>query len=113
MLHTVTERAVHLVNQLLTLAKADAGADLNTNTEAVDVRMLIEDVVGQWMPQAIAKNIDVGLELEPALVQGNPFLLGELVTNLVDNAITYGPRDGRITVRTRSSAHETHIEGGG
>jgi two-component system sensor histidine kinase TctE len=62
------------------------------------------------MPPAIAKNIDVGLELEHAVVHGSPFLINELVSNLVDNAITYGPPGGRVTVRTRATAIGTRIE---
>ncbi len=110
MLTPVTERTVHLVNQLLTLAKADVGGNLDTRMEILDIRRPIEDVVGQWMPQAIAKNIDFGLELEHALVQGSPFLLGEMVSNLVDNAITYSPSGGRVTVRIRCAVGETRIE---
>ena len=110
MLSPASARAVHLVNQLLALARADAGASFNVTMEVIDARLPVEEVIGNLMPQAIAKNIDVGLELEPSPVCANPFLLSELVSNLVDNAVTYSAIGGRVTVRTRQSGGATAIE---
>jgi two-component sensor histidine kinase len=67
-------------------------------------------VAGQWMPQAIAKDIDLGLELGDAIVRGNAFLLRELISNLVENAITYSSAGGRVTVRTRARGSGVAIE---
>ena len=54
------------------------------------------------MPRAIAKEIDLGLELSAAPVNGDALLIGELLSNLLDNAITYTPSGGRVTIRSRS-----------
>jgi two-component system sensor histidine kinase TctE len=95
----LSSRTAHLVNQLLTLAKTEGGAAVTPQMATIELRREIADVAAQWMPQAIAKDIDVGLELEDVTVSGNAFLLRELISNLVDNAITYSATGGRITVR--------------
>jgi two-component system sensor histidine kinase TctE len=94
-----TDRTVRLANQLLTLARAEAGARPLSSMRALDLRTVIEQVVEEWMPRAIAKEIDIGLELEPATVRADALLLGELLTNLLANAMDYAPRGSRVTVR--------------
>jgi two-component system sensor histidine kinase TctE len=107
-LGSVTERTVHLANQLLTLAKTEAGQV--ASMRRLDLRSVAEQVVEQWMPRAIAKDIDLGLGLEPAPLQGDAFLIGELLSNLVDNAISYTPAGGSVTVRSRIQGSATILE---
>jgi two-component system sensor histidine kinase TctE len=105
-----TERIVHLANQLLTLARAEAGGARADAMRPVDLGQVVEDVAGGWMSAAIRKRIDLGLELRPARVRGDAFLLGELLSNLVDNAIAYTQEGGRITVSTGLSGSEAVLE---
>ena len=97
-----TERAVRLANQLLTLARAEAGFAQADSMRPTDLRSVAEDVVESWMPAAIRKKIDLGLDLKSAPVRGDVFLLRELLSNLIDNAIAYTPPGGRVTVATGS-----------
>ena len=99
-----TERAVHLANQLLMLARAEVGFQRVDAKQVMDLRRVVEDVAGTLMPAAIAKKIDLGLELQPAQIRGDPFLIAELLSNLIDNAIAYTPAGGRITVITATDA---------
>jgi signal transduction histidine kinase len=105
-----TERTVHLANQLLTLAKAELGSQQLEFTRLLDLRSVVEEVTGEWMPRAIAKEIDLGLELGPAPVNGDALLIGELLSNLLDNAITYTPRGGRVTIRCGTDAESSVLE---
>jgi len=105
-----TERTVHLANQLLTLAKAELGSHQLEFTRLLDLRSVIEQVTGEWMPRAIGKEIDLGLELSPTAVNGDALLIGELLSNLLDNAITYTPKGGRVTIRSRSDAAAAVLE---
>jgi len=99
MLTPVTERTVRLVNQLLTLARTEGNPTIAANFERTDLASVIMDVAGHCMPKAIERDIDLGLELTPTYVHGDALLLGELVSNLIDNAITYSSPASRVTVR--------------
>ena len=95
------DRASHMVNQLLALARAES--DVPVAMVMLDLNELTANATREWVPQALAKSIDLGFEPcdEPAVVEGNATLLRELVANLVDNALRYTPAGGRVTVRVR------------
>jgi two-component system sensor histidine kinase TctE len=100
MIQSATLRASHLANQLLVLAKAEAGAIAFAHSQEVNLRSLAHDAVQEWVPRAIARDIDLGFELRDATVAGDPQLLGELLDNLIDNAVRYTPSGGAVTVRS-------------
>ena len=64
------------------------------------MRQIGDAAAQEWVPRAIARNIDLGFVLENAIVSGNPLLLSELLNNLVDNALRYTPPGGTVTVRS-------------
>jgi two-component system sensor histidine kinase TctE len=109
-LKPATERTAHLANQLLTLARAETGAHRLYSQRTLDLRTVIETVTGEWMPRVIAKEIDLGLELGAATLNGDAVLVGELLSNLLDNAITYAHRGGRVTIRSRSEGGRAILE---
>jgi two-component system sensor histidine kinase TctE len=93
------DRTAHLINQLLALARTDS--DSPPALQPLDLDDLARDVAREWVLRARDKDIDLGFEAaeHAAWVDGNAALLGELVSNLVDNAIRYTPAGGRVTVR--------------
>jgi two-component system sensor histidine kinase TctE len=99
-LKPATERAAHLANQLLTLARAEVGGNRIHAVRAVELSTVVQDGAAVWMPSALAKHIDLGLELSSAPLQGDAVLIGEVLANLLHNAISYTEPGGRITVRT-------------
>jgi two-component system sensor histidine kinase TctE len=96
---TATARMVRHTNQLLALARAEPSRLEKTRFEEVDLRRLIEDTVQVFVEQAMRKQIDLGFELEPARLRADPFLLRDLIDNLIDNAIRYSPPGSTVTVR--------------
>ncbi len=105
-LETAAERLTHLVNQLFSLARAEPSADTQISTERVDLESLARDQVSAWVPRALTKNIDLGYESAqtPCTIDGDAFLLREMLANLLDNAVRYTPGGGHITVRVAASA---------
>lgn len=94
------DRAVHLVEQLLTLSRLEAGAD--SAQQRVDLRAVARDVVAALAGGAIDKRQELELDAdEPCIVRGNEALLGVLMRNLVDNAIRYSPPGARVKVALR------------
>jgi two-component system sensor histidine kinase TctE len=108
-MHTATVRASHLANQLLTLAKAEASTDDFDRLAAVDLYAVADRAVQEWIQRAIARDIDLGFELEHTPIAGNPVLLGELLDNLLDNALRYTQRGGSVTVRCGSELGQPYL----
>jgi two-component system, OmpR family, sensor histidine kinase TctE len=102
--HKATIRTARLANQLLALARAEPGA--RSVTAQVDLKGMAEGEAEGWVRQSLARDIDLGFELEAAPVDGDAFLLREALSNLVHNAVEYSQRGGRVTVRTgRRNGH--------
>jgi two-component system sensor histidine kinase TctE len=107
-----SERATRLVNQLLALARAEHEAHGDQHFAPVDLTALARDVVREWVPQAIGRDLDLGFEaIEPqAPVSGSATLLQELIGNLVDNALRYTPAPGEITVRVTAHGQSVLLQ---
>jgi two-component system sensor histidine kinase TctE len=100
-LHTATEQTTRLVNQLLSLARAEPGAGRAQSAEKLDLARLARDTTTEWVPRAIERDIDLGFDspLAGAAIRGDSFLLKEMLNNLLDNAIRYTQAGGQVTVR--------------
>lgn len=102
------ERGRNLLDQLLTLARVQSPSEALPATEAVSVLSVYRRVLEDIMPLAEAKEIDVGVEgTDDALVQASELDLVAIVKNLLDNAIRYTPRGGKVDLSVRSTP--THV----
>jgi signal transduction histidine kinase len=96
-----TNRLLHLVGDLLLIAQAEAGK-LELRIDDVAVGEVADAAVQAAGPAAQAKGIAVELRLEgQPHVQGDRARLGQVLDNLVSNAIKFTPTGGRVSV----SAH--------
>jgi two-component system sensor histidine kinase TctE len=97
---TGADRASHLVDQLLALARAEASDQAQQALLPLDLDQLLREVVETWVIRALDKRIDLGYEhAGKVLIDGNAFLLREMINNLLDNALRYTPVGGRVTAR--------------
>jgi two-component system sensor histidine kinase TctE len=100
-LHTATEKTTRLVNQLLSLARAEPGEKREHPTQSLDLAALARETTTEWVPRAIERGIDLGFDSNgtTAAIEGNAFLLKEMINNILDNALRYTERGGQVTVR--------------
>lgn len=93
-----SDRATHLLAQLLTMARLDNEA-LTRNFVTCDLRKIAVDVIAEITPNALEKRVEVMLdEGPPTWVRGEPALLAVLLRNLIDNAIRYSPAETFVAV---------------
>ena len=104
-----TDSTVHLANRLLMLARIEHGA--NGEAQPVPLRAMVQQVALEMAINAVGREIDLSLEgEEETSVAGQPLLLHELVSNLVDNALHYTPRGGSVVLRVLPSASQVVLE---
>ncbi len=93
------DKLTRLIDQLLTLARAEAG-DIQTARAPVDLGALISSVLDQLELVAQDQGILLTAELSGRIVvRGDAQWLERLLLNLVDNALKFTARGGRVTVR--------------
>ncbi len=111
-LQTAAAHTTHLVNQLLSLARAEPSAEHAQATERLDMAALIRTTTTEWVPRALERGIDLGFDgpEAPAHLNGDAFLLREMLGNLIDNAIRYTPSGGHVTVRLTPEHGALRIE---
>ena len=95
-----SRRAAHLSGQLLTLAATDPESGAAPAMEVIDLRHLVQDAGLGWIAGADTKHIDFELIAgeRPVPIRGNATLIGELLSNLVSNALRHAPEWGRVTI---------------
>lgn len=98
-LRQATRRTSQLAHQLLSLSRVDSGLRHMAPSERVDLQSLCEELLESSWQQAVDRGLDVGLEVERVFVSGQAWLLRELVSNLLDNALQYTPPGGHVTLR--------------
>ncbi|MEG2050402.1 MAG: ATP-binding protein, partial [Comamonas sp.] len=98
-LRDATRRTSQLARQLLALSRADARNAEMQPIQKVELKDLCESMLELFIDSASNKGLDFGLEVEPVCVWGHSWLLRELVSNLVENAIKYTPEGGSVTLR--------------
>jgi heavy metal sensor kinase len=96
---TAAQRMRTVVEGLLTLARADAGA-IERRREAVDIARVAKETVASVEPSAAERGIQLRAEGETAIVEGDPDRLRDLIANLVSNAVQYSSAGGKVICST-------------
>lgn len=103
------QRATHMVQQLLTLARTDATAT-QRSLVPIEINPLLHAVIVDHAPLAADKAIDLGLaRADPARIMGEPESLRLLFGNLLENAIRYTPMGGTVDVQIISAPNTIDV----
>jgi len=94
-----SQEATHLLEDMLLLARADAG-HVDISFERTDLVPLVEDALARARAPAETKHHRVKLQCVdgPFEVRGDQSSLRRLIWTLVDNAIKYTPEGGRVEI---------------
>ncbi len=100
---TQLERLDWLAQNLLELSKLDSGLVL-LDLRREDLRSSVEQAVDQAAATARRRGVELTMDRPPEAVpiRHDPVRIGQVVTNLVGNAIKFTPRGGRVDVRVRA-----------
>jgi len=101
-------RTNHLLEQLLTLARQEIGP---SEAAMVELDRVVKDSVADVLPEAARKDIDVGFELiEPIAIKGEPIMVATMIRNLLENAVRFTPRGGRVDIGVYRDSGEAVVQ---
>jgi two-component system sensor histidine kinase TctE len=92
-------RLARLAQQILSLAAADPVSNPQAPRERCDLAGIVEGHADAWLRTAMPRGVELEFELARAPIEGSAVLVGELATNLVDNAVRYGAHNVKVTTR--------------
>jgi len=99
-LDTGVNRAHHIVEQLLALARSESGDIHQRPLLPVDMHQLSTEIASELAPLAVSKHIHLSVQDFGALtVDADLSGLSILIRNLIDNAIRYTPDNGKVTIK--------------
>jgi two-component system OmpR family sensor kinase/two-component system sensor histidine kinase QseC len=109
-LGAAVERSIHLVEQLLTLARSDYGNPAGP-PGPVDLAEVAAAAIADAASLAASRTIDIVLDAEAqGRVTGDGEALRTLARNIIDNAVRYTPPGGSVRVRCAPSADGPTLE---
>jgi PAS domain S-box-containing protein len=101
------QRLENLIDQLLDLSRLQEGR-LQTESEPVDLTRLVQSVVDDFRGTSPKHELALATS-GPAWVRGDRQRLEQVVVNLLQNALKYSPRGGRISVEIAGGPHEVRV----
>ncbi len=108
-LGAAVERAIHLVEQLLTLARLEPSGPPAPLADC-DLSAAVAAAAAECHALAEARDIALSVEGTSVTVHGDGPALRILARNLLDNAVRYTPAQGRVMVRTSVVANQALLE---
>ncbi len=106
-----SRRLSQMVDNVLLFSRAGRGL-VTAERERVDVADIVEKTVDAFRPQALSRQAAIEVDTSQASVEllVDPNALRQVLLNLLDNAVKYGPRGQTIVVRARAAGTTLRIE---
>jgi len=114
-IHEAVKALQHLIVQLISLAKAERPRGDPDESVAFDLVECAAATARTYAAQALARGMEISFETpcDSVYVLGSPFFAGEMIANLLDNAVRYGRPGGHITTRLSERLGILEIEDDG
>lgn len=105
-----SDRIDSLVNELLTLARLEAGMIQNIKDE-FEINELISQIVDDASIEAQTRGIHLLFQpIQPLPLKGNPELIHSAIENIVRNAIKFSPADNEVVIEIQRNPSENNIQ---
>ena len=106
-----TDRMISLVSDLLNLASIEANEGI-VEIESVDWEPIILDVINRQQLKANSKGISIETILDdgPQIVRGSQKAMSHILDNLLQNALTYTPNQGKVWINLRKDRSSLTLE---
>jgi signal transduction histidine kinase len=106
---TEIDALVATFNAILRIAQAESGAGIEQFSE-FNLSETVDDIVDLYRPVAEEKGQQMIANLtENIVLQGDRHLITQMVANILDNAIKYTPKSGKITVELMADNHMAEL----
>ena len=99
-LHSNSDRLLRLINDLLDMSALDSGR-MRVHETPVDIRALIDEVLPNYEHEAENREITLAVEVPayPVIAWVDRARIGQVLANLIDNAMKYTPSGGEMRIR--------------
>ena len=97
-----TERLSGLVNEIMAAAQAE---HVDIRVEPVDLKLLIDEVLGHYRTLLKEKNLNVVLDMQQGICNTDRRMISTVFSNLLSNAVKYTPPEGRIEIQLVSDTN--------
>ncbi|MFA4914454.1 MAG: ATP-binding protein [Burkholderiaceae bacterium] len=110
-----SDRMIRLGQQLLVLARADPNARPQDSFVRIDLCEWVRVSGAEWIPGTRAAQVEIDLSApdDAVWIDADPLLMDELLGNLIDNALKYGARPGKISLSVSPNPPSLTVEDDG
>ena len=105
-----TERLISLINDILDFSKLEA-SKFTLNLENADIARIVTEAVENIRSLAAMKSVAIDIHVEGTVgtVEGDPMRIGQVITNLLGNAIKFSAERSHVEVWARGADEEVTI----
>jgi two-component system, OmpR family, sensor histidine kinase TctE len=102
-----TQRTIHLAQQLLMLSAVQSSVAANDDFVIFELSELIQELAPNWAVKAEVHGIECNFSLSSCMAFGQRTMIGEAISNLVDNALVYCPVGSQVSIACGSEGEGT------